>query len=145
MTTTQELNEKKLKAIDYAKNYPLVTKDSPLMGPVTVGNVGEFNGRVIINLCLRTAKSNPYNAAISFPKDWSKASQFKPGDQVNIRIHDGFVQNIWIAKPEPLRTGTISAAAVNQQVTDAVKELRGAIPAVVEEKASEVTQEVAPF
>lgn len=114
------LSETKQKAIDYAKNYPLVLADSNLIGPVTVGNIGEYNGRTIINLCLRTAKSDPFNATISFPSDWKKAAMFKTGDQVNIQIADGYVRNIWLARPEPIRR--VSAAAVNQQVAEAMTE-----------------------
>jgi hypothetical protein len=98
------ISESKQKAIDYAQNYPMVQTDSSLMGPVTVANLGEYNGRAIINLCLRTAKSHPYNATISFPKDWKKASQFKPGDQVNVTIANGYVKNLWPAKAEPVRS-----------------------------------------
>jgi hypothetical protein len=134
------LSETKQKAIEYAKNYPLVLTDSNFMGPVTVGNVGEFNGRSIINLCIRTANSDPYNATISFPSDWRKASMFKPGDQVNIQIQDGYVKNLWFARPESIRPAKISAAVVNQQVADAMAEQAAeeAVKQVVEESAKSV-------
>ena len=91
--------ESKQKAIEYAKNYPIVLRDSPFVGPITVGNIGTFNGRVIVNLCLRTVKSGETNATISFPIEWAKASRFQPGDQVNVKIEDGYVRNIWHARP----------------------------------------------
>jgi hypothetical protein len=117
------INESKQKAIDYAKHFPVVLKDSPYLGPVSVGNVGAHNGRTIINLCLRTAKSGERNATISFPSDWAKASQFQPGDQVNVKIEDGYVKNIWAAKPERIRH-SVSAAAVNQQITEAIEKMQ---------------------
>jgi hypothetical protein len=132
--------ESKQKAIEYAKNYPLVVTDSNFMGPVTVGNIGEYNDRSIINLCLRTARSNPYNATISFPADWRKASMFKPGDQVNIRLENGYVKNIWIAKPESVRTGKISAAVVNQQVAEAIAE--HAVEEAMKQVVAETTKSV---
>lgn len=112
-------SEAKQKAIDYAKTYPLVEKDTPLMGPVTVGNVSEHNGRTIVNLCLRTKKSDPMNAVISFPNDWAKAKQFKKGDQVNFQIQDGYVKNIWSAKPEVVPSKAkpaVSSARVNEDM-----------------------------
>jgi hypothetical protein len=143
-------SESKQKAIDYAKNYPLVQADSPFLGPVSVGNIGEYQGRSIINLCIRTAKSDPYNATISFPSDWKKASQFKPGDQVNIKVEDGYVKNIWPARPEPVRTARISAAVVNQQVAQAMEEKAAeeAVKQVVAEATKSVpvnTEELPPF
>jgi hypothetical protein len=134
--------EAKQKAIDYAKNYPLVLTDSPFTGPVSVGNIGEFDGRVIINLCLRTAKSEPVNATISFPNDWRKATIFKPGDQVNVKIENGYVKNLWHAKAEPVRTGKISAATVNQQVAEAMDEK--AAEEAVEEVIAETSQPTTP-
>lgn len=47
---------------------------------------------------------------------------FKPGDQVNIKVEDGFVKNIWLARPEPVRTSKISAAEVNKQVAEAMEQ-----------------------
>ena len=131
------LSETKQKAIEYARNYPLVLADSNLMGPVTVGNIGEYKGRSIINLCLRTVRSNPYNATISFPADWKKASMFKPGDQVNIQIEGGYVRNIWFARPESVRAGKISAALVNQQVAAAMEQ-KAAVKTVVAEATTSV-------
>lgn len=143
------LSESKQKAIDYARNYPLVQADSTFMGPVTVGNIGEHNGRAILNLCIRTAKSDPFNATISFPSDWKKASMFKPGDQVNIKVEDGYVKNIWLARPEPIRVTKVSAAAVNQQVGEALVEMAAedAVRAVVSEANKSVlaNEAEAPF
>lgn len=144
------LSESKQKAIDYAKNYPLVLTDSNFMGPISVGNIGEYNGRKIINLCIRTAKSDPYNATISFPSDWKKAIMFKPGDQVNIKVEEGYVKNIWLAKPEAVRAAKISAAAVNQQVAEAMAEKAAeeAVRQVVAETIQSVpvkADETAPF
>lgn len=143
------LSESKQKAIEYARNYPLVQADSPFLGPVTVGNIGEYQGRSIINLCIRTAKSDPYNATISFPSDWKKASQFKPGDQVNVKVEDGYVKNIWLARPEPILTSKISAAAVNQQVAQAMEQIAAeeAVKQVVAEATKPVpaNTEEAPF
>ena len=34
--------------VQHAKNYPLVLADSNFMGPVTVGNIREYNGRRIV-------------------------------------------------------------------------------------------------
>src|SRR5690349_9812753 len=133
-------SEAKQKAIEYAKNYPLVLADSNFMGPVTVGNIGEYNGRKIINLCIRTAKSDPYNATVSFPTDWKKAVMFKPGDQVNIKVEDGYVKNLWLAKPEPVRTSKISAAMVNQQVAEAMEQK--AVEEAVKQVVAEATQSV---
>jgi len=89
---------------------------------VTVANLGEYNGRAIINLCLRTVKSHPYNATISFPKDWKKASQFKPGDQVVVAIANGYVKNLLPAKAEPVR----SVKTAEVIITEPIKEVRGA-------------------
>lgn len=143
------LSEAKQKAVEYAKNYPLVLADSNFMGPVTVGNIGEYNGRRIVNLCIRTTKSDPSNATISFPLAWKKASQFKPGDQVNIKVEDGFVKNIWLARPEPIRTAKISAAVVNQQVAEAMEQqaVEQAVKQVVAEATKSVpaNSEEAPF
>ncbi|MEJ1242480.1 hypothetical protein WBG78_30305 [Chryseolinea sp. T2] len=75
-------NTAKERAIEYAKNYPVANTDSGLFGPVSVSNIGSFNDRTMINLCLKTAKSSPRNASISFPSDWSKAKRFRGGDLV---------------------------------------------------------------
>ena len=144
------LSETKQKAIEYAKNYPLVVTDSNFMWPVTVGNLGEHNGRKIINLCLRTAKSDPYNATISFPSEWKKASIFKPGDQVNIKVEEGYVKNIWLARPEAIRATRISAAVVNQQVAEAMEEKAAdkAVKQIVAEAIRSVpasAEEMPPF
>lgn len=118
----------------------MVQADSNLMGPVTVGNIGEYNGRRIINLCIRTTKSDPSNATISFPLDWKKASMFKPGDQVNIKVEDGYVKNIWLARPEPIRVAKVSAAVVNQQVAEAMEQQ--AIEQAVKQVVAEANQPV---
>lgn len=137
--------ESKQKAIEYAKNYPLVQNDSSLLGPVSVGNIGRHDDRVIINLCIRTTKSNPLNATISFPADWKKASQFKPGDQVNVKIESGYVRNIWAAKPEILRTSkTLSIG----EILTASEEIAAdnAVKSVMEEVSQQVvTTEETPF
>lgn len=127
------------KAKDYAKNYPLVLADSNFMGPISVGNINEHNGRVIVNLCLVTAKSNPKNASISFPKEWSKATQFKPGDQVNVKIEQGYVKNIWLAKPESVKDAKrVSASKVNEEVGEAME--NQAAEEVVDQTMNEVNQ-----
>lgn len=140
MSATTVTSEKELQAIAYAKNYPHVVVDTPMMGPFSVGNINEYNGRVIINVCVRTEKSHPRNATISYPKDWPKASQFKPGDQVNIAIEKGLIKRMWHAKAEPVRTvkvtkPIVSAAAVNEEVGQVMEELEA------EESVDEIVKE----
>lgn len=143
-------SEAKQKAIDYAKTYPLVEKDTPLMGPVTVGNVSEHNGRTIVNLCLRTKKSDPMNAVISFPNDWVKAKQFKKGDQVNFQIQDGYVKNIWSAKPEVVPSKAkpaVSAARVNEDLKRMEQDIEAdkvVKTLVAETEQNQVLETVAP-
>ena len=60
---------------EYAKHYPTVKQDG-YYGPITVGNIGEYDGRDLINLCVKTVKSGDRNAVASFPKSWGKASHF---------------------------------------------------------------------
>lgn len=109
-------------ASDFAKNYLVFLHDTTLAGPVTVGNVTQIdaNGksRTIVNLCLRTAKSGDKNASVSFPSDWSKATRFAKGDQVNIRIEGGYVKDIYAAKPEPIRK--MSAATVDSEIKEEI-------------------------
>lgn len=142
--------ESKQKAIEFARNYPVVLKDSPFLGPVSIANVGSYNGRVIVNLCLRTARSGENNASISFPQEWSKASKFQAGDVVNVKIEDGYIKNIWHARPEPVRAHSISAAVVNQQVAEAIENQHSeavaqSVEAELAEVAESTTGELPPF
>jgi hypothetical protein len=127
-----------------------VLKDSPFLGPVSIANVGAYNGRVIVNLCLRTAKSGENNASISFPQEWSKASKFQAGDVVNVKIEDGYIRNIWHARPEPVRAHNISAAAVNEHIAEAIQNQHSeAVAQSAEAEVAEVVEatkgELPPF
>jgi hypothetical protein len=119
---------------EYAKNYPAVKQDG-YYGPITVGNIGEYDGRDLINLCVKTAKSGERNAVASFPKSWGKASLFAPGDMVNIVVEDGFIKKLTHAKAKPL-----SFAAVNREVAEAVEQIQAekAVTVVMKEVAQSV-------
>jgi hypothetical protein len=140
------------KQAQYAKNYPLVDRDTKAegMGPITVGNIGEYNGRTIINLCLRTKRTEERgggNATISFPSDWPKASAFRPGDMVNVIITDGYVKKIWHVRPEAapsVATKRVSLDAVNTAVAEAIQAAAQPVPAA---KPAQVEAEAAdmPF
>lgn len=106
------------KAIMYAKNYPTINSQAGLFGPVAVSNLSGFNGRVIINLAMKTARSAPKNACISFPAQWSNASRFRPGDLVNVFVEDGYVRKIWPAKPTALATAKAIMDAPAETVQD---------------------------
>jgi len=108
--------EQKEKAIDFARNYHLVSQDGNY-GGITVGNITEYNGRVIINLCLRTAKTNPLNATISYPRDWPIASRFKTSDIVDVIVSNGYVEKIKLTRFMPIGK-RLSAAGVNQAIAD---------------------------
>ncbi len=127
---------------DYAKNYPTV-KGTGVFGPVSVGNVGEYNGRVIINLCVKTTRSGDKNATISFPKDWAKAHRFQSGDKVNFEIGpDGYIKDIFHVKAQSVSSkSSVSAAEVNSQAQQA-DPLAGAKSAT-EQFESATTDEVA--
>jgi len=79
--------ENKKSNLEFAKHYPVVKQDG-YFGPITVGNIGEYDDRDLINLCVKTAKSGDRNAVASFPKSWGKSSLFSPGDQVNIVVEN---------------------------------------------------------
>jgi hypothetical protein len=93
---------------EYAKNYPTVQQDG-YFGPITVGNNGEYDGRDLINLCVKTVKSGDRNAVASFPKGWGKARLFTPGDQVNVVIEDGFVKKMLSFKNKGIKLVTTSS------------------------------------
>lgn len=109
---------------EIAANYPLV-QDTPYGGPVRVTNVTKFKKdgsgeRVIINLAIRTSGSGKRNASYSCPADWAKASKFRAGDLVFVKIEGGYVKNIYEARPESLQR--ISAASVLNEVKKATEE-----------------------
>lgn len=111
----------KERAMEYAKNFPLVSGDG-LFGPVPISNVTDYNDRVIINLCLKTRKTSPRNASISYPKEWNKAGRFKAGDLVNAQITDGYIRKIWPAKVVAPIAGRITDESASVVNADAVRE-----------------------
>jgi hypothetical protein len=125
-----EKAEAKVKAAEYAKNYPYVAKDG-FYGPVAISSIREYDDRHIVNLCVRTSKSNPANASISFPTEWKKHEKFSPTQLVNFVIENGYISKIYPTKAEIVGKG-VSAAKVNEQIDQAVKE---------EAKASNIVQD----
>lgn len=124
---------------EFAANYAVITSDG-FFGPVSVGNINEYNGRIIMNLCVKTVKSQEKNAAISFPQDWysHKPFPFATGDQVNILIEEGFVRKAYRAKAKPV--STVSAVAVNKAVGEAVANIQA--EQAVKEAMKEIAQSV---
>lgn len=129
--TTTTPSESKARAAEFAKNYPMVSDDG-LWAAITVGNIGEYKDRDIVNLCLRTPKSGANNASISYPKIWNKAKNFRSGMLVDVQIVDGFIKKITPSVAKAVTTKKVSAAEVNKQVGHAMEE----------QEAEEATQDV---
>lgn len=116
MNTTSQKTERTPQ--EFATNYPVIKTDG-FFGPISVGNIVEYNSRIMMNLCIKTNKTGDRNAVSSYPSEWY---QFKPfpfrcGDQVNVLIQDGYVKKVFKAKPTAV--STISAAVINQEVAEA--------------------------
>ena len=125
---------------EYAKHYPVVKQDG-YFGPVVVGNLGQYNDRDIINLCLKTTRSNDRNSSISFPRSWGKASAFMPGDLVNVVVEDGYIKKIIHAKPKP-----VSFSAINREIAEIVEKSNAQASVEVAKKESQpVPAESTPF
>ena len=132
---------------EYAVNYPVITKDG-FYGPLSVGNIVEYNGRTLMNICVKTSMSGERNAVASYPSAWftGKKFPFAPGDQVNVIVSNGYISKAFHAKPKTI----ISAAYVNKQVADSVKEIKAeqAVKEVMNELAKAVpagADEPSPF
>ena len=84
---------------EFAKNYKRASQDG-VFGPVAVGNINEFNGRYIINLCMKTVRSGDKNATYSHPVDWKL--KVATGDYVNVLVQDGYVTKLMPITPKTL-------------------------------------------
>jgi hypothetical protein len=84
---------------EFARNYKVATQDG-IYGPVAVGNINEYDGRLIINLCMKTIRSGERNATYSQPVDWRlKAGT---GEYVNVLVQNGYVTKIMPIVPKSL-------------------------------------------
>lgn len=68
-TQSQNQENPKRSNEEFSKNYKRANQDG-IFGPVAVGNINEFQGRMIINLCMKTVRSGEKNASYSQPSDW---------------------------------------------------------------------------
>jgi hypothetical protein len=92
MSTVANSTEKRTPQ-DFAKNYPLAPKDGRYPN-IAVGNITEFNGRYIINLCLKTVRSNEngLGASMSHPVEWGM--KYQTGQHVDVLIEKGYVKKL---------------------------------------------------
>ncbi len=107
----------KRSAQEFAANYKVITKDG-FYGPVTVGNIVPHNGKILINLNVKTLKSGDRGAVHSQPQSWyeKKAFPYATGDQVNIVVKNGYVDKISLAKAEVLGSTYAKSASIDAPV-----------------------------
>lgn len=101
---------------EFAKNYPLAPKDGRYPN-IAVGNITEHNGRYIVNLCLKTVRSNVTGVGtqMSFPIGWGL--KVKTGQHMDVLIEDGYVKKLLT----PMLSKTISVIeASNEAVVDSM-------------------------
>jgi hypothetical protein len=94
---------------EFAKNYPLAPKDGRYPN-IAIGNITEFNGRYIINVCLKTAKSGDVGASMSYPVEWGLKVQ--TGQHMDVLIEDGYVKKLL----SPVMSKTISIIEASNSV-----------------------------
>lgn len=108
---------------EYAANYPVIHVDG-YYGPLSVGNVTPFNTRILVNVCCKTTRSGDKNAVISYPESWFKDRPFpfRPGDQINILVEDGYIKKAFAAKAKSV--SSISFGTINKEVADAIDKIQ---------------------
>jgi hypothetical protein len=153
--------EKRLRNIEYAKNYPFLKEG--LNSPVTIGNIGEYDGRVLINLAAKL-RGKETNAVYSCPKSWAIATRYNTGDIVSVNVVGNevvglkpVVFNNMGARPAQITASGVNDAvekksalekaseAVHAQISAEIKAKETPAPAKVEEPVAVVAEEDMPF
>jgi hypothetical protein len=101
---------------EFAKNYKRANQDG-IYGPIAIGNINEYQGRMIINLCMKTVRSGERNATYSQPVDWKL--KFATGEFVNVLVQNGYIAKLMPISPKSLTSGVAKAieeASAGQEV-----------------------------
>lgn len=128
MTAEQIKAEKIAKAIEFAKNFPVI-KITDGLHPVliTIGNINPYNGKTIINLNCKTTKSGDRNASYSTQyEDYAK--KFRPGQAVYVEMANGYPKKLHSAMSV---VATSKAPSVSLDATVKASELAKASEAIV--------------
>lgn len=102
---------------EFAANYKVY--GDGLASPIAVGNITLYNGRWIVNLAMKTAKSQIKGASISFPEDWG-TPRYSKGDHVGVIVENGYAKKIIALQ------SAISKSAILEVNSEEVGETEGA-------------------
>lgn len=127
MSTTQVATTKRSPE-EFAVNYPIAKSDGAYN--VTIGNITEHEGKIYVNLCMKTLRSKERNAAYVRPVEgtpgkfgpWGPLPQFmQKGMRVTVEVVNGYPNKLSPIATKPLSVAVARAIADEMESEQVLK------------------------